>query len=135
MNQAETPQLTIASVGAASGGDPWRLSFSVGNAGVAPVQLLEAWMPHVVVRAPAQHFAGMPALAPGTSVELAFSVDYHPRKDASEPANPFVILRVRWRGADWRVLTQLALSHGDGGAPVVQPALTTAHRVGFSVGL
>jgi hypothetical protein len=33
------------------------------------------------------------------------------------------------------VLTQLALSHGDDGAPVVQTAVTKAQRVGFSAGL
>jgi hypothetical protein len=128
----DAPHFEIAPEGLASGGGPWRMSFSVGNTGDDDVELLEAWMPHVVLRAPSQDLSATPALAPGASERLDFNVSYQPREDASEPANPFVFLRVRWRGAEWRVLTQLALRHGDDGAPVVQTAVITTHRVGFS---
>ena len=108
------------------------MAFGVRNTGTDAVEPIEAWMPHVVLHADTLELGDWPALAPGASVVLEFDVTYQPREDASEPANPFLILRVRWRGAEWRVLTQLALRHGDDGAPVTQTALVTAHRVGFS---
>ena len=134
MTQGDSPQLDVAPAGAAIASAPgtWRMAFDVRNAGGDDVTLLEARMPHVVLRAEAQALSGEPALASGASVRLEFDVAYQPREDASEPANPFLILRVSWRGAQWRVLTQLALGHGVDGAPVTQTAVVTAHRVGFS---
>jgi hypothetical protein len=135
MADEDVPELKIAPEGQVSGGGPWRMSFSVVNASTEAIELLEAWMPHVVLHAETQDLSATPPLAPGASVSLAFVVSYQPRADAMEPANPFMFLRVGWRGAEWRVLTQLALSHGTNGAPVVQTVVTKAQRVGFSAGL
>lgn len=97
---ADAPQLNVAPEGQATGGGPWRMSFTVVNASADAIELLEAWMPHVVLRAEAQDLSAMAPLAPDASVRLEFAVSYQPRADATEPANPFVFLRVGWRGAE-----------------------------------
>jgi len=43
-----------------------------------------------------------------------------------------VILRVRWQGQEWRVLTRLAVTAEADGSPIASTELITAQPVGFS---
>ncbi len=124
------PIMTIAQVGATGGDGPFAMTFAVTNAGDDSVRLIEARLPHVVLRADAVDLTSMPALEAGETTELAFDVTYQPREDASEPSNPFLILRLVWRGEEWRVLAQLALAQDERGAPTTTTAVLSAHRVG-----
>ena len=124
------PIMTIAQVGATAGDGPYAMTFAVMNAGEESVRLVEARLPHVVLRANAVDLTSKPTLGAGETTELAFDVTYQPREDASEPSNPFLILRLVWRGEEWRVLAQLALAHDERGAPTTTTAVLSAHRVG-----
>ena len=95
------------------------------------MQLLEAWLPHGRFRAEAVPLTGHPPLAAGTSVRLAFTVRFdEPHGELVE--NAFVILRVRWRNEEWRVLARLAVTADADGSPLASTELTTTHPVGFS---
>jgi hypothetical protein len=130
------PRISIAQVGATvagTGGDgTYAMTFVVGNAGGEAASLIEARMPHVVLRAEALDLTSRRALEPDKTAELAFHVTYRPRKDASDPSNPFLILRLVLVGEEWRVLAQLALAYDEGGVPTTTTAVVSAHRVGFS---
>lgn len=134
-SHGDQPQITVAQVGETTGDGPYEMTFAVVNDGADYVRLIEARMPHVVLRADVVDLASHVALAAGASAELTFLVTYEPRKDASEPSNPFVIMRLSWRGDEWRVLAQLAVAHDERGAPTTTTANLTAHRVGFSESL
>ena len=126
----DMPIMTIAQVRATAGDGPYAMTFAVTNVGDDSVTLVEARLPHVVLRAAALDLTSTPALGAGETTELAFDVTYQPREDASEPSNPFLILRLAWRGEEWRVLAQLALAHDERGAPMTTTAVISAHRVG-----
>ncbi|MDE2837528.1 MAG: hypothetical protein OXL97_08480 [Chloroflexota bacterium] len=126
------PAISVLQAGRASG-EPgaWRVAFDVLNSGDEPLELLEAWLPHGRFRADAVPLADHPPLGAGASVPLAFNVGFdEPPGELVE--NAFVILRVRWRDEEWRVLTRLAVtSHADG-SPLAATELITFHPVGFS---
>ena len=128
----EQRKIGVELVGQPSGGGPWRTTFRVTNEGDEPLVLLSASMPHIVYRAEAADFTGSEPLDSHAAVDLEFDATYTPREDPYEPSNPFLIVRFRWRGEEWRVLTQLSIA----GAPDVAPDLGIAkvgtHRVGFS---
>jgi hypothetical protein len=127
---SDMPAITIAQVGVTLGDGPYAMTFALTNAGDDSVSLVEARLPHAVLRADAVDLTSMPALGAGATTELAFDVTYQPREDASEPSNPFVILLLMWRGEEWRVLAQLALVTDARGAPTTTTAVLSAHRVG-----
>lgn len=127
-----SPAIDVVQVGRASGeAGAWRVVFEVRNGGGEAVELMEAWLPHGQFRAEAVPLAGGQALAPGTSIRLAFTVRFdEPPGELVE--NAFVILRVRWQGEEWRVLTRLAVTADADGSPIASTELITAHPVGFS---
>ncbi len=126
------PSITVLQTGVASGGaGAWDVAFEVRNEGDGQVELLEAWLPHGRFRAEAVPLSGQAALGSGASVLLEFTVGFdEPPGELVE--NGFVILRVRWQGQEWRVLTRLAVTAGSDGSPVAVTELITAHPVGFS---
>ena len=127
-----SPSLTVLQVGRASG-EPsaWKVAFDVRNAGEESIELLEAWLPHGRFRAEAVPLSEQPPLESGASVQLAFTVGFdEPPGEYVE--NAFVILRVRWQGQEWRVLTRLAVTADADGSPIASTELITAHAVGFS---
>ncbi len=126
------PCITVLQAGGASGGaGAWGVAFEVRNEGDAPVELLEAWLPHGRFRAEAVPLSEQPLLASGASVRLEFTVGFdEPTGELVE--NAFMILRVRWEGQEWRVLTRLAVMADGDGRPVAATELITAHPVGFS---
>ena len=126
------PSITVLQASGASGGaGAWDVAFEVRNEGDGPVELLEAWLPHGRFRAEAVPLSEQPLLASGASVRLEFTVGFdEPTGELVE--NAFVILRVRWEGQEWRVLTRLAVMADGDGRPVAATELITAHPVGFS---
>lgn len=127
-----SPPVTVVQTGRALGAPgAWQVAFEVQNGGDGPVELLEAWLPHGRFRADAVPLTGHAPLAFGAIVRLAFIVGFdEPPGEYVE--NAFVILRVRWRGEVWRVLTRLSLTADVDGSPIASTELTTAHSVGFS---
>ena len=127
-----SPAIEALQDGRAAGGPgAWRVVFEVRNAGDEPVELLEAWLPHGRFRAEAVPLTAHPPLGPGASVQLAFTVKFDEPPDELVE-NAFVILRLRWRNEEWRVLTRLAVTADADGSPVASTELITAHAVGFS---
>ena len=126
------PSLSALQVGRSSGeAGAWRVVFEVRNAGDEPTELLEAWLPHGRFRADAVPLSEQPLLASGASTQLAFTVWFdEPSGELVE--NAFVILRVLWRGQEWRVLTRLAVTSEADGSPLAATELITFHPVGFS---
>jgi hypothetical protein len=122
----------ITQVGATAGDGPYAMTFAVANDGDDDIRLIEARLPHVVLRAEAVDLSGAPALAVGRTTTVAFAVTYRPREDSNEPSNPFVILRVVLGEIEWRVLAQLAVKLDERGAPTTTTAVLSTHRVGFS---
>ena len=128
---AAGPTLAIAQAGPASGvPGRWRVAFDVANRGDEPVELLEAWLPHGRFRCAEQPLGGL-ALPPDGRTTLAFEAAFD-EPPGTEVENGFVILRVRWRGDVWRVLTRLTVTAGSDGAPLAATQLVSAHLVGFS---
>ncbi len=127
-----SPAIEVSQDGRASGGPgAWRVAFDVRNGGDGPVGLLEAWLPHGRFRAEAVPLTEQPPLASGASVRLEFVVKFD--EPPGEPVeNAFVILRVRWRDEEWRVLARLTVTADADGSPVASTELTTAQPVGFS---
>ncbi len=125
------PTLDVAQAGPASGGPRlWRVAFDVASRGSGPVALVAAWLPHGRFRCPEQQLADLVLPAGGTT-QLTFEVAFD-EPPGTEVVNCFMILRVRWREEEWRVMTRLALTAASGGAPLAVTQLVTAHRVGFS---
>jgi hypothetical protein len=126
------PAVSVLQAGSASGGPgAWRVAFEVRNSGDGPVGLLEAWLPHGRFRAEAIPLNEQSPLASGASVRLEFIVGFD-EQPGELVENAFVILRVRWRDEEWRVLARLAVTADSDGSPVASTELTTAHPVGFS---
>ena len=130
---AGTPAIEVAQTGAPArrGGGQWDVAFDVRNAGGAPVELLERWLPHGQFRAEPAPLIGAALLPPGDVVRLDVTVAFD-EAPGGRVENGFVILRVRWRGEEWRVLTRMSVTADSDGAPQASTDLTTAHPVGFS---
>lgn len=126
------PSISVLQAGRASG-EPgaWHVAFEVRNEGDEPVVLLEAWLPHGRFRAEAIALSEHAPLASGASVRLAFTVGFD-ESPGEYVENSFVILRVLWKGHEWRVLTRLAVTADADGRPIASTELITAHPVGFS---
>ena len=107
------------------------MAFEVRNAGDAPVELIERWLPHGQFRAGPAPLTGAATLPPGGAARLDVTVGFD-EAPGSRVENGFVILRVRWRGEEWRVLTRMSVTADSDGAPQASSDLTTAHPVGFS---
>ena len=130
----ERPEVSVELVGQPSGGGPWHTTFRVTNVGKESIDLRSAWMPHVVLHAEEIDLSQSSSLAPEASMELEFEVTYAPRDAPYEPPNPFLFLRLRWHGEEWRLVVQLSISSGQV-PPKLAVARINAHRIGFSSGL
>ncbi len=125
------PTVDVVQAGPASGGPRrWRVAFDVANRGGGPVALLAAWLPHGRFRCPEQQLADL-VLPPEGTTQLTFEASFD-EPPGTEVENCFVILRVRWREEEWRVMTRLTVTAAGDGAPGAATQLVTAHRVGFS---
>ena len=125
------PPLDVRQAGAAGGTGPWDVSFDVTNRGADPVSLIDARLPHARFHADVQDLAHLAPLAPGEAARLEFTATFD-EPPGTEAGNAFVILRVRWRGDTWRVLTRMTVASGTRGEPTARPETASAHRVGFS---
>lgn len=127
-----SPSISVLQKGRASGAPgAWDVAFEARNEGDAPVELVAAWLPHGRFRAEAVSLSEQPPLASGASVRLEFTVRFDEPPDELVE-NAFVILRVRWEGQEWRVLTRLAVTAEADGSPIASTELITAQPVGFS---
>ncbi len=126
------PAIEVLQLSPASGGPGvWRVAFEVRNSGDGPVGLLEAWLPHGRFRAEAVPLSEQPPLASGANVRLDFAVRFD-EQPGELVENAFVILRVRWRDEEWRVLARLAVTADADGSPTASTELITTQPVGFS---
>ncbi len=109
----------------------WRVAFDVCNAGEGPVELIECWLPHGQFRAESVTLTERSPVQPGETVRLGIDVAFD-EAPGGRVENGFVILRVRWQGRMWRVLTRMSVTADSDGAPRASSDLTTAHPIGFS---
>ena len=113
------------------GADQWVVTWRIADQGDQPLTLLAAWQPHGRFRAAEQVFDPPPRLQPGQAARLPLAVAC-----AGTPGevveNAFLILRVRWGEASWRVLTRLTLRFGDDGVPAILPEAITTQPIGFA---
>jgi hypothetical protein len=114
----------------ARGSGPWNVAFELTSRESEPVELVDAWLPHARFHAEARDLDGA-RLAPGASVVVEFTAAFD-EPPGTEAENAFVILRVRWRGELWRVLTRMTVATGADGAPAARVEAVSTHRVGFS---
>jgi hypothetical protein len=129
-NSQQTPDIAVAQAGPTEGDGPWLVAFNVLNRRGAPVELIDAWLPHARFNAAAQELNGL-TLAAGESTRIAFTAAYdEPPGTAAE--NAFVIIRLRWRGEAWRHLTRMTVTSGSRGEPSATVETVSCHRVGFS---
>jgi hypothetical protein len=96
----------------------WR----VVNEDREPIELLTAVQPHAQFRAPETPLRR--TLEPGSWTDVALSAHFA-EPPGARVENPFLILRVRERGAEWRVLARVSATAGPGGRPVAGDAVTT----------
>ncbi len=123
----EPPRVSVRAVGCRpDANDPrrWRASWVVHNAGLEPLELQAAWIPHGRFRGDSRlSLSGQ--IGPDTSRELEFSVT------ASEVPgtvvdNAFVILRVRVRANAWRIFVRMRIEFDAEAVPrPVVEAVTT----------
>jgi len=113
------------------GADEWRVTWRIADLGDEPLTLLAAWQPHGRFRGAEQPLEPPPRLQPGEDTRLLLSVAC-----AGTPGevveNAFLILRVRWGDAAWRVLTRLTLRFGDDRVPTIVPEAITTQPIGFA---
>ncbi len=127
------PSIEVAQAGAAARRSDglWDVAFEVRNTGNAPVELLERWLPHGQFRAGTAPLLHIPSLPPDGAALLDVAVEFA-EAPGGRVENGFVILRVRWRKEEWRVLARMSVTADSDGSPVASSDLTTAHAVGFS---
>ena len=109
------PRLRVAPFTTEGDATAWVVRWRVSNAGEQSVQLLTAIQPHSQFRSPLAAIAK--DLEAGASLEIALPVRFG-EAPGSVIENPFLILRVREAGADWRVLARVRVSAGSGGEPI-----------------
>jgi hypothetical protein len=113
------------------GADEWRVTWRIADLGDEPLTLLAAWQPHGRFRAAEQPLDPPPRLEPGEATRLLLTVVC-----AGTPGevveNAFLILRVHWGDASWRVLTRLTLRFGDDRVPTIVPEAITTQPIGFA---
>ncbi len=127
------PVVSVAPLVVRSAGvpDQWLVTWRLANQGDRPLAVLAAWKPHGRFRAPERAFDPPLRLAPGESLTLDLAVT-----GGGEPGevveNAFLILRVRWGEAPWRVLARLTLTYGADRVPAIECAALTTQPIGFS---
>ncbi len=109
----------------------WHVSWRIVNTGDAPIRLEAAWCPHGRFRASRWALSPPPTLlaAESTTVATDVACDEAP---GTVVENAFVILRVAWREAPWRILVRLEIRVDARGVP--QPAVMaiSTQPVGFA---
>ena len=98
-----------------AGPGSWRTSWTLSGA-AAPLDLLEAWLPHDHFQGPRQRFDPPLAFDPGSRLELQRTVACQD-PPGSVIENAFLILRVRSGQRHWRVFTRLTIRVAVDGVP------------------
>ena len=112
----------------------WLVAWHIKNVGKYPLWILDVRLPHSCFRSDEQKLDPMPELSPGGSFHLELSVA------CSEPPgtvveNAFVLLRVLWKEAAWRVFARLRVAFDKKGAPKTTTEVVTTQPVGSLLGI
>lgn len=130
-----SPRLHIEQDSLRAGPAPgrWFVTWRLHNPTEEPLQILAAWLPHGRFRGEERELTPALTLSKDESARLELPVA------CREPAgtvveNAFLILRVLYLAALWRVLARLRVTVDEQGAPHGVTVVVTTHPVGFSEG-
>ena len=127
------PVLNVQPAPCRAGAGPgrWLASWRLENRSEAPVQIVEAWLPHGRFLGDNLRLEPPLALDPGEAAELELEAacDEAP---GTVVENTFLILRLVWRGQVWRLLARHRIEVGPDGMPRPVCEVISVHRVGFS---
>jgi hypothetical protein len=127
------PHVCIEQVACRAETDPdrWCMTWRLQNASQQPVQLVAARLPHGRFRSGERTFVPPPTLLPSESAPLEFSVVCS-GAPGTVVENAFVILRVLWQEAPWRIFARLRVVFDEQRRPQTTTELVTVQQVGFS---
>jgi hypothetical protein len=122
----DTPAIDVEPFVATRGRDRWLVTWRITNLGADRLRLVSAIQPHSRFRTDETPLVGdVPAAA---TSEITLPVRFvEPPGTVVE--NPFLIVRVEARGAEWNVLARVRVTSGAGGAPTASPnVVVTVNR-------
>jgi len=135
--QSDTdPQVSVAQAARRAGttSDRWLVTWEIRNLGQHPLRLVAARLPHSRFRSEERELVPQPSLLPGEQARLEFSVACGGPPGAVVE-NAFLILRVGWRDAPWRIFARLRVIFDEQRGPQTTTEVVTVQRVGFSEAL
>ena len=133
LNRDDPPRVEILPLACQAGeaAGRWRCAWEVVNLGPRELLIEAAWLPHGRFRAETVSYAPPRRLAPRARTRLEGVVSS--AGTAGEVVeNAFLILRVCWGEAAWRVLARLTITYDARAHPVQTLALLTAQPMGFA---
>ncbi len=110
----------------------WFFVWEVRNRSGGPITLLSARLPHGRFFSEERVFHPSPMIAPERSSEIAFSV-WCDGVACEFIENAFIILKVMFGEALWRVFVRFTVKLNENGEPDTLTETITAQRVGFSM--
>src|SRR5581483_640261 len=127
------PSVAIDVVSRERTADPalWNIAWAVRNLTDAPLEVLQAWLPHGRFRSARRDLEPPLMIASSDAATLAFPVSCG-EEPGTVVENCFVILNVRWGDASWRIFARLRVAFDAERAPVPETVLITIQTVGFS---
>lgn len=131
---AKAPKMLVEQVGQARRDDrgQWRIVWRVGNPNPSLLQLTAARLPHSKFRGQERIFTPALELAAEQTTEIELSVVCN-EAAGTIVENAFVIMRVVWEQAHWRIFIRLRVTIEESGVPQAATELITTQREGFSI--
>ena len=119
-------QQLSAAAGAPGG---WHIDWEVANAGAAPFEIGNIWLPHGRFRSEEMAFTPPLLVEPAATVRISSEVRFA-EPPGSVVENGFVILTLLAAGQRWQAFARLRITAGQHGEPRAEVELITSQREG-----
>lgn len=94
----------------------WLTTWRIRNLSGEPISLQAVRLPFDRFRSAEQDLSASPLVAPNTSASIEISVQCNEAPD-TVLTSPFLILLIRWRDRDWRILGRLRVEFDERSTP------------------
>ncbi|MBI3740773.1 MAG: hypothetical protein HY257_03315 [Chloroflexi bacterium] len=128
MSDSLAPSVAIAQIFSSARVDAkhWQVAWKIENRGDAPLTIHSAWLPHSQFRAPEKQFGNL-EIAPRARTQIGFVVEFAAPR-ATEIENAFLIMRVNYRGAAWKIFARVRVHIEQNRAPRATTELITVQK-------